>query len=470
VNVSALLAVIFFIGAGCTAAPKVQAELRLELSNPNFFIEPTTNRTGQITFTEASRRWISHDQETLQQVAAALAGGLDATEARSWIWPRADIEFQETAAGEKDKNTFYSEPSGGLVLHYDFKKMFFYSDAAAMASAGRDICLQKARLAIDSAMGRFEDLVLEWRQLQDSLPLQEQRLAEFRRLMSAVHSLDQLGALPTGSFAEWNNREQVARRQYSETRRRLAGVRQVLQTGLGLTGQTDLDLGNVDFLLAAPALPAKPPGEAEVQAWLPALWQAHPACRVAERELFQAAMSVIDAKRERLPRLTGSIGLGDMRTWVGQNSLKATATAEVGVTLPLFDAGSISRGIEKAALHRDLAQRNVRNLTWSLVREVQNSLTALRTAQMEAEHRQTEGDEVRRLADGAKQAAALGQGDPLLPFTLRIYQVEAELGELEAKVKLAKAARDYQVALGEQPVPGLSQAILDGLVRDLGKK
>ena len=97
-------------------------------------------------------------------------------------------------------------------------------------------------------------------------------------------------------------------------------------------------------------------------------------------------------------------------------------------------------------------------------------LTALRTAQMEAEHRQTEGDEVRRLADGAKQAAALGQGDPLLPFTLRIYQVEAELGELEAKVKLAKAARDYQVALGEQPVPGLSQAILDGLVRDLGKK
>jgi TPP-dependent pyruvate/acetoin dehydrogenase alpha subunit len=46
---------------------------------------------------------------------------------------------------------------------------------------------------------------------------------------------------------------------------------------------------------------------------------------------------------------------------------------------------------------------------------------------------------------------------------------EAELGALEAEMKLAKAWRAYREAVGQEPVPGLSSSILDGLVRDLGE-
>lgn len=461
--------------SGCAAAPNVRDQLRVELARPGFFPEQSTNVTGRIVFAQACRRWAERDPATMQQVANAVSAGVEATEARSWVWPRADVEFHEVTALEEDgaghnssdDYDLRSDPSGGLVLHYDFQKMLFRSDAAAVAEASRAICLQNARLAIDAAIGRFEDLVLEWRQLEEAMPLQDQRMADFHRLMKAVHSLDQLGALPAGSLAEWNHREQVAARERSETARRLAGVRQELQTGLGLADSGKPNLGHVAFLLDVPPLPHPAPGGGLVQQWLPAVWRDDPACRVAELELFQADMAVVAAKRERLPRLTGSIGLGDLETWVDGERIRTHATAGVGITMPLFDAGTISRNIKKAELQRNLARRNARNLSWSLVHDVHTALVTLQIAQSEADHRQTDCTEVRRLAAEAERSAALGQGDPLLPYTLRIYRVEAELGALAAKFNLAKAWRAYQASLGKEPVPGLSSNILSGLVRDL---
>jgi len=77
-------------------------------------------------------------------------------EAKSWVWPRADIEFREAVANDRNHDTLRSVPSGGLVFRYDFKRLLFHEDAAAISAAGRDICLRKARLAIDAAITRFE--------------------------------------------------------------------------------------------------------------------------------------------------------------------------------------------------------------------------------------------------------------------------------------------------------------------------
>ena len=464
-----VLAILISVGGGCTSAPQLRERLRVEFGERDFLMERTTNVTGRITFAEAGRRWAERDPEIMQQVARTLSESIDVAEAKSWIWPRADVEFRAITARDRNSGLVRSAPSGGLVLNYDFKKLLFHADAAAVSAAGRDLCLQRARLAIDAAMVRLEGLVIDWYHLREAVPLEDQRGAEFRRLIEAIHSLDQLGALPAGSFAEWKHREQVALRERSEATRRLESIRQSLRTELGLAGEAEPDLGSVDFLLNVPPSPEGGPGAAEVHQWLPAVWQSHPACRIAELELFQAEMAVIQAKRERLPRLTGSIGLGNLDTWVGNEIVEANGVAEIGVTMPLFDAGTISRGIEKAGLRRDLARRNVRILARSLTREVQSALASRCTTQLDADHRRAECEEVRRLAEVAGRGATLGQGDPLLPFALRVYRVEADLGALGAKMKLAKAWLAYRAALGEQPVPGLSSSILDGLVRDLGK-
>ena len=463
------LAFLSSAGGGCSSASKMHEQLRVEVAGPDSFIDRATNVTGRITFAEAGRHCAEHDAETMRQVTQALSETTDIAEAKSWVWPRADIEFHETVANDRNDSSVNSAPSGGLVLRYDFKKFLFHSDAAAVSAARRDLSLQKARLAIDSALGRFEDLVIEWRQLQEAAPLEDQRAAEFRRLMEAVHSLDELGMLPAGGFAEWKHREQVALREQSEVSRRRKSVLESLQTELGLTAGAEPDLGSLDFLLKVPPLPERPAGEGEVRQWLPGVWQSHAACRIAENELFQAEMAVIGAKRERLPRLTGSIGLGNIDTWVGTQNVEANAVAEIGISMPIFDAGTISRGVQKSVLSRDLARRNVRIQAQSLAREVQSASGALRAANVELEHRRAECEEVRRLADTAGRSAGIGQGDPLLPFTLRVYRLEAELGALEANMKLAKAWRAYRVAVGEPPVPGLSSSILDGLVRDFGK-
>jgi hypothetical protein len=447
----------------------VHEQLQVEFSAPDSFIEQATNVNGRLVFTEACRRWAERDPETMRLVTQALSAGTDALEAESWVWPRADVEFSLVTAVQRDNGAVSSEPSGGIIFRYDFKKLLFHADAAAVSTAERDICLQRARLAIDAAIVRFENLVIDWCELQKAAGLEERRHAELVRLMQAVHSLDELGVLTAGSFDEWKHREQVALREQSETARQLAGVRQSLQTELGLVAEAEPDLGNVEALLTVPVIPEGLPGGPDIQRWLPGVWQSHPATRVAELELFAAEMQEIAAKRERLPHLTGAIGLGDLDTWVGANSVAAEGNAEVGVTMPLFDAGTIGRGIQQAGLRRNLARRNVQTLARSLTRDVQASLAALRAAQDQAEHHQAECEEVRRLAEVARRGSAFGQGDPLLPFALRVYQVEAERGALEANMKLAKAWLAYQEALGEQPVPHLSADILDGLVRDLEK-
>jgi len=406
----------------------------------------------------------------MQQITTAMSESVDVAEARSWVWPRADLEFGAAGAIDRRSGSRHASPFGGLVLNYDFTRLLFRSDAAAVSAAGRDLCLQRARLAIDSATGRLEDLIIEWYHLRQAVPLENRHIAEFHRLMASVRLLDRLGTLPPGSFAEWNHRAQVAVREQQETLQRLESVRQLLRTGLGLTSDAEPDFGSLDLLLDVPPFPKGSPGEAEVQEWLPGVWRSHPACRIAELELFQAEMGVIDARRERLPRLTGSIGLGDIDTRVGGDIVEASASAEVALSIPVFDAGTIRRRVQKASLRGDMARRNMRILAQSLAREVQSASAALRIAHGEADHRQAEAEEVGRLADVAGCSTGLGQGDPLLPFALRVYQVEAELGALEAKMKLAKAWRDYRASLGEEPVPGLSSTILDGLIGDLRNK
>jgi len=138
------------------------------------------------------------------------------------------------------------------------------------------------------------------------------------------------------------------------------------------------------------------------------------------------------------------------------------------VTMPLFDAGTINRGISKAKLNREMARRNVSILAHSLARDVQSRLATLRTAQFTADHCRTESEDVRRLSEAADRGAALGQGDPLLPFALRVYRVETELAVLDANFKLTKAWLAYQLARGEEPVPGLSSGILNSLIHELG--
>src|ERR1019366_4700687 len=93
---------------------------------------------------------------------------------------------------------------------------------------------------------------------------------------------------------------------------RKISVLESLRMELGLVADAEPDLGSLDFLLKILPLPERSAGEGEVQQWLPGVWQSHAASRIAEIELFQAEMGVIGAKRERFPRLTGSIGLGDI--------------------------------------------------------------------------------------------------------------------------------------------------------------
>lgn len=466
-TVIVLGAVVALIG-GCSSANSVRQRLQMETAEPAAFIGRATNTSGTITFAEASRRWAERDPETIRQVTQVLVGQKDIAEAKSWIWPRVDIEFQTIVAKNEHTGSFLDDETADLAFHYDFKKFLFFRDAKAYAAAGSELSRQKGRLAVDAAIARLGESVVEWNQLRQAVPLQNERVAELQRLMEAVRLLDQLGTLPPGSFAEWKHREQVAMRERDEAVIRLANVRELLRTELELTGDAEPDFGNIDFLLNVPAVPVAAPGETAVQQWLPAVWQSHPACRIAELELFQAEMAVITARREWLPRLTGSIGLGKADTWVGTNIVEASGMAEVSVTMPLFDAGTISRQISKAKLSREMARRNVRILAHSLARDVQSALASLRTAQFAAEHCRQESEDVRRLTEVAGQGAALGQGDPLLPFALRVYRVETELEVLEANLKLAKAWLAYQSARGEEPVPGLSSGILNSLIHDLG--
>jgi len=194
----------------------------------------------------------------------------------------------------------------------------------------------------------------------------------------------------------------------------LESARESLQTELGLASGAEPNLGSMDFLFHVPSLPAPAPAKERRSFGCPD--SGNPIRPAVSQNWSCSKRRWSDSGQARAATASDGVNrFGRHGHLVGGDRVEARGTAEVGVSMPLFDAGTISRGIEKMSLRRDLAQRNVRILARSLTWEVQSTLATLGTARSEAEQRRAECEEVRDWPTWrARRGAGTGRSAPAL--------------------------------------------------------
>ena len=155
---------------------------------------------------------------------------------------------------------------------------------------------------------------------------------------------------------------------------------------------------------------------------------------VAERDVLVASAGVGSAKAQRWPRLSlgGSIGALRYSTAGADTDMTTWSFGPLAVTLPLFDAGQRSANVEAAQARYAESVITYRAKVRSAVREVEEALVALQSAQD-------------RSADAALAANALAQA--LQSTTLRYRQGMASLVELEEVRRSAITSESALVAL-----------------------
>ncbi|WP_414691407.1 efflux transporter outer membrane subunit [Noviherbaspirillum sp.] len=208
------------------------------------------------------------------------------------------------------------------------------------------------------------------------------RLAELSA--NAGFQAPAVAALASASAAEGRARVTQQRAQCELERKTL----------VALTALPEEDLRQK---LAAPPQSPGTPQEAQMNiASLPAqLLAQRPDVYAAERDLAAASAAVGGAYADRFPRLTlsGSVGRANFRAAGASTDLSTWSVGPLAVTVPVFDAGRISAGIDAATARYEEAAALYRARVRQAVREVEEALVSLQSTA-------TRRDDVRIAVEG----------------------------------------------------------------------
>jgi NodT family efflux transporter outer membrane factor (OMF) lipoprotein len=112
---------------------------------------------------------------------------------------------------------------------------------------------------------------------------------------------------------------------------------------------------------------------------------------IAEREVAAASAEVGNALAQRYPRLTlaGSIGVGNFHSQGVSTTLDTWSIGPVALSLPIFDGGVRSANIDAAKARYEEAVVNYRSTVRQAVREVEEALVKLQSANARSEDART---------------------------------------------------------------------------------
>jgi multidrug efflux system outer membrane protein len=373
-------------------------------------------------------------------------------------WPSVDVSAGLVAARSSQKGAISGIPSGadtdvsytqaGFTLGWELD---VWGRLRRLSEAGR-----AQYLATEEARhGVITTLVADVSETYLALRALDLELEIARRTRDvATNSLSLTETRRTSGVASALDVRQAEQLLYTATGQIASVEREIAQAENALSlllGQAPGDVPRGKPLATLEAPPAVPAG-------LPSsLLERRPDIRRAEQELVAANAQIGAAKADYFPRitLTGFLG-GQSRALTDLLSGPArVASASVGATAPVFNAGRTRSNVKLAeAIHRE-ALINYERAIYTAFRDVADGLAAReKTSEQHAQQQRL----VEALNESARLATQRYQGGidsylPVLDAQRNLFQGELELARLRQQ-ELVSVVQLYR-ALGGGWSPGL---------------
>jgi NodT family efflux transporter outer membrane factor (OMF) lipoprotein len=233
----------------------------------------------------------------------------------------------------------------------------------------------------------------------------------------------------------------TATAQIASVEREIAQIENALSLLLGRT-PGDVARGRpLEAFHAPPSVPAGLPSS---------LLERRPDIRQAEQELIAANAQIGAAKAEYFPRiaLTGFFGAQSRALTDLVSGPAALASATLGATAPIFNAGRTRKNVELAEAIQREAMVNYQRVIYTALRDVADSLAAHTKT---SEEREQQERLVETLRESARLALERYQGGvdsylPVLDAQRNLFQGELDLARLRER-ELASIVQLYR-ALG----------------------
>ena len=430
---------------GCAQSPALRQRVDFFINSQWGASAPSAVQSDRLSFKEAFQLAVQHDEQILQTLSQADAAVLDTEQAESQLWPRFDIQGSGQIPIGGDTDSDDSHLRGGLFMRYDFHKALFRSDAASAARATQRRQLDHANgLMLDLAYKLFDQLA-RIGQLEQEVRLRQAMADKARQgAQTAQKMCDFQMAAPPLAW-QWQSAAQTHRQQLNQARAELVKARRSLGFLLGLNeGQA---VAITDYQDIAISLDQPLTVSLDDPRILQSVWQRRFDTRMAEIDLFLAEMGILEAKRKRVPSLSGSIGVGSFDVQEDEDE-EAPAAVELSVSMPLFDWGDIRRAVQKAERHREWAQQHIRLLIRRLQHDLQENVGNLQDSQEAWQQASSTWQAMRNQGQTNQRLLELKQIQPLDALNFELETDAAEIAVHQRQVELLHSRAALKKTLG----------------------
>ena len=336
--------------------------------------DPLLGGDVTLSFDEALKRLWRHDPTLKKSDLAIEEAALHRKAKKSLLQPTIDLAVGVDLTGDNDAS-LDEMAYGGIYFRYNLKKAFFSGEEVAMADLNLTDRQKEKKAKKEALCYSLRDRYRRYKSLTHQLNLCRENEILLNETVSVVEAMTKANGGPSARTVMVTTEAMATGDICDGLEGKKNRLRYELREMVGATGDGALTL-SVDKTASPPFL--VDPDRAIITAW-----KNRPEVTRLMNELMVAEIAYRSAWRNRLPRFDLSFGYGAIL--LERGSEEENAVVNVGLTIPIFDAGMTSRKKARARIVRDTKRIALREYAQKLAREVRYADDAFRAARRHLE-------------------------------------------------------------------------------------
>lgn len=381
--------------------------------------------------------------------------GLDLGHASTLAFPRLELRggYEYPLAGNRSGDGNFT---GGLYAHLDLMRALFFRDEALIRQIKYQNAIYRAQMVVKDIIREAYMQLIELDALGEIERLRDRQLDEARANLELARALQQAPGADPQDVWYWQAMVMDCAGKRIEIKSKAGARSRALKRNLAIELDqpflvTDLDQVRGLF-----------PGRLH-EGLLPAdVWHKRTEARLSEAELVEADFAVALAERENWPKITASLGIGEIP--LNGREENSTVVPQVGISLPLWDFGDNALKVSKAKILFESKKRTLEDTALRLWNEARESDARLRDA-LEALQLSTErNSEIDRQQQTSWHLVKHGRLSAQKALEINHLAFDAKAAHTEASLKAAQAAAHYHLSAGGPIIAGMEDKILSRLM------
>ena len=415
-----------------------------------------TVKNSVFTFTEACARAAQFDKDLSSELADAAQLQLDLQQAHSVIWPRLDVRtYFQIPFGSGDFSDI-QKFNGGVFLSYDFNKLIFAADTTEAARANIEAKREKIKLSLQQLTQDMFLLLANREALKTEVASRGLIQAQTLEALKTANISARTGLIKPERIYEFESQYEMSTRLYREAVNQLADMNRTLGNRLAIDGAQNIVVS--DFPEFRESIDGVAPATQLNEEFFSALWARRHDTKLLEAELFLKEMAIIDQRRKRIPKITGTVGAGS--TVLSSSFTQAPFVLQLGASMPLVDFGDIKRNVSKAIIDRNLVERNITLLFLQIRRNVNDASASLSETLAARKAADNYCKEVALQLETNQELVTAGFADPIDMLASKVHAGEAEIELTRARLNVTNAAAKFAWTSQLEVVSGLDNLVL----------